>query len=157
VNHSRPPTDRELRKMVSRAIRAMGRAPDAEAKRLFDHILAPWQSTSIQKAVAHLPAADENRLLAIALEYRNESRSRVMRDKQRGSARKRSRNLAPRDLWIREQFDQRKHRHRSYSRARFWRDLDLGVLTIPRKFRGQLRPNGRLISAERLREIIKTR
>jgi len=187
MNHSRPPADPEIIKMVRRGIRAVGRAPGAEARSLYDHIFGPWQSAwiqravgrapeaevrslydhifgpwqsaSIQNAVAHLSAGEEDRWLAIALKYCNDSRSRMMSNKQKGSARKRSQNLEARNHWIREQYDQRKNRHRRYSFARFRSDLeialDLGRLEVPLEVLAQLRPKGQLLSEQSLEKIVK--
>jgi hypothetical protein len=74
------------------------------------------------------------------------------RKRQSKSVAKRRENLAARDRWIREQFANATKNNSRYSIARLRRDL-----MKSRKFHTKLRPNGKFLTAERLRIIVKER
>jgi hypothetical protein len=160
VKRSRPLSEEaDLRRRIRSAARELSRAiekgPRTEATRLYDQISGPWQSESIQKMVAHLPASEEDRLLSIALLYHEESLSRVMSERAKRPRPEVLGKNAKRDQWIREQYRQRKSRDRSYSVARFCRDLHLGRIKIPTDLTAQRQPSD--LSDERVRKIIKDR
>jgi hypothetical protein len=141
--------------MVRRGIRAIGRAPSAEANRLFDEFFGDWQPESFRKAVQNLPSAEENQWLVIARKYGKEFLSRSMSKRAKKTRPDVLSKNAKRDQWIREQYRQRKSLGRSYSVARFCRDLHLGQIKIPTDQMAQRQPED--LSDERIRKIIKDR
>ncbi|MGB2679137.1 MAG: hypothetical protein WAN12_18800 [Candidatus Acidiferrum sp.] len=72
--------------------------------------------------------------------------------RQSRSAAKRRENLEARDCWIRQQYADAKKNKPRYSIAQLRRDL-----MKSRRFRKELRPKGKFLTAERLRTIVSER
>jgi hypothetical protein len=153
VSDRGPLTDEEWRKRIRNGIRAMGRPLSAEATRLHDEFVG--LSERISKAAAHR-LSDEAKL-AVTLTHKSLEIQRTIdaRDRQKKSASRKHKNHAERDCWIREQYAKRKNRHRGYSFAQFRRELKARVIRIPAGLRGSFRRDGRFVSEERLRQIVK--
>jgi hypothetical protein len=149
----------DVRRRIRNGAREMSRAikegSSSEARRLYDRIFGPLESESIQRMVAHLPAAEENRMVAFALEWGRENLSRVMSDRARRP--RPNRKFEKRNNWFREQYDQRESKYSNYSYARFCSDLDLHRIKIPPDLEAQIKPNGKRLSDQRIGEIIRVR
>jgi hypothetical protein len=139
-----------LRQMVRNALRAMGtRRLSTEATRLFDDILGPWESESIQKVVAHLTAKEEDLVLGVALEY-SKITTKLAAKNRGGKGGKKKPDRAARDRWICERYRAAKTNNPKYS----WECLRMD-LKKSRKFVKELRRDGEFIGAEALRRIVK--
>lgn len=147
--------------MVRRGISAIGRAPSAEANRLFDEFFGDWQPESFQRAFAHLSAAEEEQWFVgtreYAKKYAEKFHKRVMRAMQKASATKRSQNLADGNRWICEQYDQRTSRDRKYPVSLIYKALYHRQLKMPPEFQSRFYPNGELVEYETIRRIIRNR
>jgi hypothetical protein len=132
--------------MVRRGIRAIGRAPSAEANRLFDKFFGDWESESVKKVIAGWTAAEEDRemgvwrsesekvvahlpaelralVLAAALKQSKRIRRLVrVQDAKIGAAKKREECLE-RDRFICEQWAVKRNVNRRYSVRQFRKDL----------------------------------
>jgi hypothetical protein len=133
-----------LRQMVRKALRAMGtRRLSTEATRLFDDVLGPWESESIQKVVAHLTAKQEDLVFGVALEY-NRIKTRVEALNRRAkSDLKRRENREEFELWV---YNERLEHRES------WKDF-YEHLSNSRKFPQYLRPNHEMISMKAIQRI----
>jgi hypothetical protein len=154
----------DLRRRIRNAVRAVGRRPSRGAIRWFDRVFASWQSEEIQKVVAHLPAAKEDKVLGVAMMYNKLQAQRTKRDLHLQAQRTHEkrvatlqRKLAPRNEWIRSTYGQamKMKNGKPYPVEQFRMDLEFGRVKIPRGFGALLRPHRKLISRERLRQIIE--
>ena len=151
---------RDETRAVRNAIRALGRhldeadQPDPEWERI-ERLLRDWDRPEIQEMVRGATVAEEFIMLGLSLRFRALNVRAAARDRQALSAKARTEKFEERDRWIREQYTQGKNRVRSYSVARFRRELQDGVIRIPDKLRGSFRRDGRFVSEEWLRRIVK--
>jgi hypothetical protein len=149
---------RDETRAVRNAVRALGRhleadQPDPGWERI-EKLVRDWDRPEIQQMVRGATAAEEFIMLGLALRFRALNVQAAARDRQVLSAKAKAEKFEDRDRWICEQYARRKNRDRSYSRARFRRELQDGVILIPDGLRGSFRPHGRFISEERLRKIV---
>jgi hypothetical protein len=144
---------------VANAIRALGRHlesdhSDPEWERI-EKLLRVWDRPEIQEVLRAVTSAEELKMLGLVLRFRRLNDQTGARERQKRSAQSRSEKLAERDRLIRALYAEKKNRDRSYSVAQFRRDLGNRVISMSRKLRASLRPNGRVITEERLRSIVK--
>jgi hypothetical protein len=146
---------RRIRNGARELSRAIKKGARSEARRLYDRIFGPLESESIQRMVAHLPAAEEDRMVAFALEWGRESLSRVMSDRARRPRPNRREKFAKRNDWLREQYYRRQSSDSSYSVARFCTDLDHDRIRIPTDLKAQIKPNDELLSDQWIGKITR--
>jgi hypothetical protein len=149
---------------VANAIRALGRhleadKPDPEWERI-ERLLRDWDSPEIQEVVRGMTAADESRMLGLALRFRALNLRSAARDRQKRSAAKRHKNRAARNRAVCQEYLRWKQKplHSRRSPESFREGLGEHGECLPprlRFFKKTLVPNGRLLSPQQFRNILQ--